>query len=80
MLGQKQHQAQGNTVQENLAHSFSFQADAQVKAENNREVTEAAFTQKLADLAALIDSKFGRLHVAAKRPRLVERPVAKELR
>ena len=51
-----------------------------MKAENNREVTEAAFTQKLADLAALIDSKFGKLHVTAKLPRLVERPVAKELR
>ena len=78
MLGQKQHQAHGNTVQDNLAHSFNFQANAQVKAENNREVTEAALTQKLAGLAALIDSKFGKLHVAAKRPRLVEPPVAEE--
>ncbi|MCY2987316.1 MAG: hypothetical protein NTY19_05550 [Planctomycetota bacterium] len=42
MLGQKQHQAQGNTVQDNLTHSFSFEADAQVKAENNRHSRSAA--------------------------------------
>jgi hypothetical protein len=70
MLGQKQNLARGNTVRNNLAHSFNFNADALVKAENNREVTEAAFRQELTDLAALIDGKFGRLHAAAKRPRL----------
>jgi len=70
MLGQKKNQTRGNTVRGNLAHSFNFRADAEVKAENNQEVTEAAFHQKLTDLAALIDGKFGRLHPAAKRPRL----------
>jgi hypothetical protein len=70
MLGQKKNQARGNTVQGNLAHSFNFRADAEVKAENNREVTEAAFNEKLAELAALIDGKYGKLHPAAKRPRL----------
>lgn len=70
MLGQKKNQARGNTVRGNLAHSFSFKADPEVKAENNREVTEAAFHQKLAELAASIDAKFGRMHPTAKRPRL----------
>lgn len=70
MLGQKKNEAGGNTVRNNLAHSFNFKADPQVKAENNREVTEAAFKQKLADLAAQIDEKFGKQHPAAKRPRL----------
>jgi len=70
MLGQKKKQAHGNTVRDNLAHSFNFKADAEVKAENNREVTEAEFRRKLAALAASIDAKFGKLHPAAKRPRL----------
>jgi parallel beta-helix repeat protein len=70
MLGQKRNQAAGNTVRNNLAHSFSFKADAQVKAENNAPVTEAAFKQKLAELAAEIDKKFGKEHAVAKRTRL----------
>ena len=70
MLGQKKKQARGNTVRDNLAHSFNFKADAEVKAENNREVSEAEFRQKLAALAASIDGKFGKLHPTAKRPRL----------
>ena len=70
MLGQKKNQAAGNTVRNNLAHSFSFKADAQVKAENNPPVTEAAFKQNLAALAAEIDKKFGKEHPTAKRPRL----------
>ena len=64
MLGQKKKQAHGNTVRDNLAHSFNFKADAEVKAENNREVTEAEFRRKLAALAASIDAKFGKLHPA----------------
>jgi len=70
MVGQKKKQARGNTVRGNLAHSFNLRADAEVKAENNQEVSQAAFHQKLTDLAASIDGKFGRLHPAAKRPRL----------
>ncbi len=70
MLGQKKNQARGNTVRGNLAHSFRFEADQEVKAENNREVTAAVFHRELAELAASIDSKFGRLHPTAKRPRL----------
>ena len=70
MVGQKKNQARGNTLRGNLAHSFNFRADAEVKAENNQEVTAAAFHQKLTELAASVDAKFGRLHPAAKRPRL----------
>ncbi len=70
MIGQKKNQARGNTVQNNLAHSFGFRADPEVKAGNNQPVTEAVFNRKLAELAALIDEKFGSLHPAAKRPRL----------
>ena len=70
MVGQKKNQARGNTVRGNLAHSFSFKDDPEVKAENNQEVTEASYHQKLAELAASIDEKFGPLHPAAKRPRL----------
>jgi parallel beta-helix repeat protein len=70
MLGQKKNEARGNTVRNNLAHSFGFQADAEVKAEKNQVVTEAAFRAKLTALAAEIDAKFGAQHPAAKRPRL----------
>ena len=70
MLGQKKNQAHGNTVRHNLAHSYNFKADAEVKADNNRNVTEAEFRQKRAELLTLIDNKFGRIHPTAKRPRL----------
>ncbi len=71
MLGQKKNLAKGNTVRGNLAHSFSFKADPEVKAENNREVTAAAFQHEFAELAAAIDTKFGERHPAAGRPRLL---------
>jgi len=77
MLGQKKNQARGNTVRRNLAHSFDFKADAEVKAEDNREIDEATFRRKLADLAASIDAKFGAVHPTAKRPRL-EPPAARK--
>ena len=70
MLGQKKDQARGNTVRGNMAHRFSFKADAEVKAEDNREVTETAFREKLAELAGSIDANFGNLHPTANRPRL----------
>ena len=74
MLGQKKNQAAGNTVRNNLAHSFNFKADAQVKAEDNEEVTQAIFNQKLTALLTLINAKFGALHPTAKRPRLEPNP------
>jgi endo-1,4-beta-xylanase len=70
MLGQKKNLARGNTVRGNRAHSFSFEADAEVTAEDNRLVDETVFRQKLAELAASIDAKFGAVHPAATRPRL----------
>jgi hypothetical protein len=73
MLGQKKNQAAGNTVRGNYAHSFNFKADSGVKAENNREVAETIFSQKLTELAELIDAKFGKIHPAANRPRLESR-------
>jgi len=44
------------------------------KAANNRPVTEAEFLQRRAELVAVIDGKFGKLHPAAKRPRLDSAP------
>lgn len=78
MLGQKKNQADGNTVRNNLAHSFNFKADPQVKAEDNQEVTSAAFNQKLSALWALINSKFGAVHPVAKRSRLEPNPGSKQ--
>jgi hypothetical protein len=72
-LGQKRKQAKGNTVRDNLAHTFNFKADPEVKAERNEQVTEAAFNRRMAELAAEIDTKFGKVHPAAKRPRLEAR-------
>ena len=74
MLGQKSKQARGNTVRNNLAHSFNFKADAEVKAENNLPVTEGVFNEQLAELATLIDRMFGSTHPTAKRPRLAPKP------
>jgi len=70
MLGQKQKLARGNTACDNRAHAFSFKADPEVKAENNRPVDEALFRQHLAALAAEINARFGAVHPVAKRPRL----------
>jgi hypothetical protein len=70
MLGQKKNQAGGNTVRNNLAHSYNFKADGQVRAERNEEVTQAVFDQKLSALRSLIEARFGALHPTAKRPRL----------
>jgi len=70
-LGQKKNQATGNTVRNNFAHSFDFSADASVQAENNQEITEAVYNQRLAELARDIDQRFGERHPTAQRPRVV---------
>jgi parallel beta-helix repeat protein len=70
MLGQKKKQAAGNFVRNNLAHSFNFKDDADVKTENNRPVTEAEFLKKKSELTAFIEARFGKIHPVAKRPRL----------
>ena len=77
MLGQKKNQAAGNTVRDNLAHSFNFKADAEVNSENNREVSAEVFGQRMDALAAQIDAKFGPLHPVAKRPRLEPKPAGR---
>jgi hypothetical protein len=41
-----------------------------VRAEDNQEVTETIFNQKLAALMTFMEERFGKLHPAAKRPRL----------
>ena len=69
MLGQKKNQAAGNTVRNNLAHSYDFKADTSVRSENNQSITEEVFDQKFSALAKLINAKFGENHPAAKRAR-----------
>ncbi len=70
MLGDKKRQAKGNTVRNNMAHSFSFQSDREAKAENNQNVKAEAFYRRMAELLAQIEEKFGKPHPTAKRPRL----------
>ncbi len=78
MLGQKLGQARGNTVLNNMAHTFDFKADPEVVQKNNTPVKEDAFLRRLAELEALISKKFGKIHPAAKLPRLgPERPAQK---
>ena len=56
-----------------MAHSFDFAADAEVKAENNRIVTQGEFQQRLAELATFIEDRFGARHPVANRRRLPTR-------
>ena len=77
MLRQEIRQAHGNTVRNDFAHRFSFKADSEVRAENNRSVTELVFDEELAGLATLIEGKFGHVHSNAKRPRLMRKPAAR---
>ena len=78
-LGQKKNLAKGNTVRNNLAHSFNFKADAEVKAENNTEVSEEVFQKRLTELCGEIERKFGKLHPVAGKPRLeLERLTARQ--
>ena len=78
MVGQKKNQASGNTVSDNLAHSFNLRADPAPKAENNQPVTEAEFGRRKAALLAEIESRFGRLHPSAQRFRLEAGPRREE--
>lgn len=77
MLGQKKNQAAGNTVRNNLAHTFDFKADPSVRAENNRDITQDTFNERFSALAQLINSKFGDTHPTAKRPRFERLPARK---
>jgi parallel beta-helix repeat protein len=69
-LGQKKNQARGNVVCDNYAHSFNFDADKEVKAENNRTVSLWRYQESQAAVVREIEAKYGRLHPTAKRARL----------
>jgi len=70
MLGQKKNQASGNTVRNNLAHSYNFKADSKVTSDNNETVTPELFRRRETELLKIINEKFGRVHPVAKRERL----------
>jgi hypothetical protein len=59
MLGEKLDMAAGNTVHDNIAHSFDFMADATVDAANNTVVTPALAEQRLAAQVAAIEATWG---------------------
>lgn len=70
MLGSKLGQSRGNTVKNNLAHTFNFKADPEVKAEGNEKITEEKFKARLSELEAEINAKYGKYHPVAKYARL----------
>ncbi|HVK87687.1 MAG TPA: right-handed parallel beta-helix repeat-containing protein [Kofleriaceae bacterium] len=59
MLGQKLNMASGNTVHDNIAHSFNFTADATVDAANNTTVTETVAEERLAARRTAIEAAWG---------------------
>lgn len=69
-LGQKQGAAKGNTVTDNLACSYDFAADRDVRSERNRNATADSFYRRFAELEAVIARKYGRVHPVAKRARI----------
>lgn len=70
MLGQKKKSARGNTVCDNRARAFNLKDDPEVKAENNKPVTEAEYLRRRAELLERINARFGNVHPMAQRPRL----------
>ena len=70
MLGQKKKSAHGNTVCDNRARAFNLKDDADVKAENNRPVTESEFRKRQVELLDAINANYGKIHPTAQRPRL----------
>lgn len=70
MIGEKQKASRGNVVRNNWAHSFNFRADPEVTATDNEIVDEQIFRRRLAELLAQIESRFGKIHPVAERPRL----------
>ncbi|RME93005.1 MAG: hypothetical protein D6766_09050 [Verrucomicrobia bacterium] len=71
MLGRKRHDPVGNTVRHNRAPAFHLEQDRQVRAEDNEPVTPAIFTQRLRELRARIDARFGPRHPVSGQPRLL---------
>ena len=70
MLGQKNNQANGNTVHNNYAHSFNFSADSNVNALNNQQVTQQIYDTRVAALHTQISSSFGQYHPISRYARL----------
>lgn len=70
MLGEKKDAASGNVVRNNFAHSFRFDADPNVRAENNQPVNDRIFRDRLERLTRLINDRFGSVHPTANRPRI----------
>jgi len=72
MLGTKRDVggSRGNTVRNNMAHSFDLRADPEVTEEGNVPVKEEVFYQRMRELEAFINGKFGRFHPVAKYSRL----------
>ena len=52
----------GNTVKNNMAHSFNLKADPEVVAENNIPVDETLFDRRFKDQEDEINRKFGEFH------------------
>jgi hypothetical protein len=75
MLGQKKKAARGNTVTGNLAFTFRFKDDPQVKAEGNATVTAAAFKTALEKAMAAVNEKFGETHPVSGAKRLEPIPI-----
>jgi len=71
MLGEKLGMASGNTVTDNYAHSFNFDADPAVTESNNQLVTPEIFDARIAERAAAIDARFGATHPVSGQPRVV---------
>jgi len=71
MLGAKQKVARGNAVCGNVAkNGFHLKDDAEVRASDNGPATEADYLKRRAELLERINARYGKVHPAAKRPRL----------
>ena len=65
LLGAKQGLAKGNRVENNLACSFSVEADKSARAEGNREVDEASFRKRWDEITGEIEKRYGETHPLA---------------
>ena len=74
MLGGKQGAAKGNRVEHNIACTFDFKADPEVKAEDNRPAKEEEFNRKRHELEVVLATKFGRTHPVSGRVRVEAQP------
>lgn len=63
----------GNTVKNNIAHSFNLKADSGVEESGNKTVTESEFKRRFKALEKAINDKFGEFHPVAKLSRVGDR-------